>query len=90
MANQQKGQDQSKGKRPPPPAPSDGDGDEQNPRETSQSQDDAQSESPDSVEIGDPVPENERTIKSRGQGETGEDEDLPSDDGSIETTSNRH
>lgn len=33
---------------------------------------------PDRVEIGDPIPEDNRTIRStRGSGETGEDEDLP-------------
>lgn len=43
----------------------------------------------DGVEIGDPVPERERTIRATrgGQGETGEDEDLPDDDGGIEGTS---
>ena len=41
-------------------------------------------EKPDNVEIGDPVPEDDRTIRSREQGETGEDEDLPPDDGNIE------
>jgi hypothetical protein len=46
-------------------------------------------EKPDSVEIGDPIPEDDRTI--RAEGETGEDEDLPSDDGNIEgTSSERH
>jgi len=41
------------------------------------------------VEIGDPVPEDNRTIRARG--ETGEDEDLPDDDGDIErSTSSRH
>jgi hypothetical protein len=40
------------------------------------------------VEIGDPVPEDNRTIRA---GETGEDEDLPDDDGDIErSTSSRH
>lgn len=44
------------------------------------------------VEIGDPVPEKDRTTRASdptrtargGQGETGEDEDLPDDDGGIE------
>jgi hypothetical protein len=43
---------------------------------------DAQSEHPDSVEIGQPVPEKDRT--TRATGETGEDEDLP-DDGGTES-----
>jgi hypothetical protein len=43
---------------------------------------DTQSEHPDSVETGTPVPENDRT--TRATGETGEDEDLP-DDGGTET-----
>ena len=34
-------------------------------------------EDPDRVEIGDPVPEDNRTIRARGRDETGEDEDLP-------------
>ena len=46
-------------------------------------------EKPDNVEIGDPVPEDDRTIRARG--ETGEDEDLPADDGNIEgSSSERH
>jgi hypothetical protein len=47
----------------------------------------------DHVEIGDPVPESQRAPRARGggQGETGEDEDLPDDDGSIEgSSSERH
>jgi hypothetical protein len=50
---------------------------------------DTQSEHPDSVEIGNPVPEKDRT--TRAAGETGEDEDLPDpsvalpDDGGTET-----
>jgi hypothetical protein len=43
---------------------------------------DTQSEHPDSVEIGQPVPEKDRT--TRAAGETGEDEDLP-DDGGTES-----
>lgn len=51
-------------------------------RDARQSQSDAQDTSidrgdPDQVEIGDPVPEDDRTIRARGRGETGEDEDLP-------------
>ena len=46
----------------------------------------------DKVEIGDPVPEKDRTTRASdptrtargGQGETGEDEDLPDDDGGVE------
>ncbi len=55
-------------------------------------EEDERNESPDNVEIGDPVPENQRTVRAtRGAGETGEDEDLPSDDGGIEgTRSERH
>ncbi|HEY6644274.1 hypothetical protein [Povalibacter sp.] len=47
----------------------------------------------DQVEIGDPVPEKDRTTRASdptvrgGQGETGEDEDLPDDDGGIEGSS---
>ena len=52
----------------------------------------------DQVEIGDPVPENDRVTRAneprstaRGQGETGEDEDLPDDTGGIEgTRTDRH
>ena len=52
------------------------------------SSDDEQAEEG-NVEIGDPVPEDNRTIRVRG--ETGEDEDLPDDDGDIErSTSSRH
>ena len=40
------------------------------------------------VEIGDPVPEDDRTI--RATGETGEDEDLPADDGQEGSRSERH
>ena len=46
-------------------------------------------ENSDDVEIGDPVPEDNRTIRARG--ETGEDEDLPDDGGDIErSTTSRH
>ena len=45
----------------------------------------------DRVEIGDPVPEKDRQPRASepqrtggGQGETGEDEDLPDDDGNVE------
>lgn len=46
----------------------------------------------DHVEIGDPVPERDRTVRAdnRGQGETGEDEDLPDDDGIEGSGSERH
>jgi hypothetical protein len=55
-------------------------------------QEQTQGQGPDHVEIGDPVPEKDRTTRASdptratrgGQGETGEDEDLPDDDGSIE------
>jgi hypothetical protein len=54
-----------------------------------QSSGDDEIESGDGVEIGDPVPEDNRTIRARG--ETGEDEDLPEDDGNIEgSSSERH
>jgi hypothetical protein len=46
----------------------------------------------DPVEIGDPVPEDQRKIKASrvSPGETGEDEDLPDDSGGEEGTSERH
>ncbi len=57
----------------------------------------------DKVEIGEPVPEKDRTPRAseradvrdgqvrRGQGETGEDEDLPDDDSGVEgSRSERH
>jgi hypothetical protein len=63
----------------------------------SQNQEQDQDENPlddrdDNVEVGDPVPENERTIRasrdgqglSNGQGETGEDEGLSGDAGDNE------
>jgi hypothetical protein len=63
----------------------------------------ANQENADKVEIGDPVPEEDRTTRAaergdrtrgsqtRGQGETGEDEDLPDDGGGIEgTRGDRH
>lgn len=63
---------------------------------------DANQESADKVEIGDPVPEQDRTTRAtersartrdgqtRAQGETGEDEDLPADDGVEGTRGGRH
>jgi hypothetical protein len=42
----------------------------------------------DNVEIGDPVPEDDRTIRTGG--ETGEDEDLPDDQGDIEGGGRQH
>lgn len=54
--------------------------------------DDADRKAADRVEIGDPVPESDRTItadrgdSTRARGETGEDEDLPDDDGNVEGT----
>jgi hypothetical protein len=48
----------------------------------SQSQNEPDVDETDNVEIGDPVPEGDRTIRA-GE-ETGEDEDLPTDDGDIE------
>lgn len=66
----------------------------QSSQDQTQSQDrDEERDESNGVEIGDPVPENDRTIRATGtgQGETGEDEDLPDDDGSIEgTRSERH
>jgi len=43
----------------------------------------------DQVEIGDPVPEQDRTIKASriSPGEAGEDEDLPDGDGNLEESS---
>ena len=86
--------DTGKSQRVPPPAPGE-DKSEQDVRDM-QSQRQRQNqpidedvEKPDNVEIGDPVPEDDRTIKA--QGETGEDEDLPPDDGNIEgSSSERH
>lgn len=93
MAKQQKSQDQSQPKRQPPPAALDDETSEQNARELNQTDESGAQDSdqtPDRVEIGDPVPEADRTTRARGQGETGEDEDLPDDDGSMETTGARH
>lgn len=55
-------------------------------------QDQTQAQGPDHVEIGEPVPEKDRTPRASGpsqtvrggQGETGEDEDLPDDAGGVE------
>lgn len=75
--------------RQPPPLPGD-DKSEQDVRDMSPQSPgrnqpiDEDVEKPDNVEIGDPIPEDDRTIKARGEGETGEDEDLPADDGDIE------
>lgn len=50
----------------------------------------------DHVEVGDPVPEDDRTIRAdnrsrdENRGETGEDEDLPEADGIEGTSSERH
>jgi hypothetical protein len=94
MPNQNRpGADTAKGTRQPPPAPGE-DKSEQDQRDMSSPRREAQSidedvEKPDDVEIGDPVPEDDRTIRARG--ETGEDEDLPADDGDIEgSSSGRH
>lgn len=46
---------------------------------------DQEQEDVERVEIGDPVPEDNRTVRAREQGETGEDEDLPTDDDSVES-----
>lgn len=74
--------DTSQSKRtPPPPAPGQ-DKSEQDVRDMSQSQNEPDVDETDNVEIGDPVPEGDRTIRA-GE-ETGEDEDLPTDDGDIE------
>ena len=83
---------QQQGKRQPPPASGD-DKSEQDQRDmSSQSQSqssDEEIETGEGVEIGDPVPEDNRTIRARG--ETGEDEDLPEDTGDIEgSSSERH
>jgi hypothetical protein len=82
------------GKRQPPAAPGE-DKSEQDQRDLSSQKQrqnqpvDENVETPDRVEIGDPVPEDDRTIRARG--ETGEDEDLPPDDGDIEgSSSERH
>jgi hypothetical protein len=85
-------QTQQQGKRQPPPASGD-DKSEQDQRDMSSQQQsqssDEEIESGDGVEIGDPVPEDNRTIRARG--ETGEDEDLPEDTGDIEgSSSERH
>jgi hypothetical protein len=57
-----------------------------------QQDEDVKGDRDDNVEVGDPVPENERTIRasrdgqglSNGQGETGEDEGLSGDAGDGE------
>jgi hypothetical protein len=103
VANEPKGINPTdKPNRMPPPATVDDDMSQQDQREMRQSQSQSQRSdrnqnhdqerdgSPDRVEIGDPVPENDRTIKARDTGETGEDEDLPNDDARIETPSERH
>jgi len=89
-----------KGSRQPPAAPGDDkskqDQRDVNSQRQTQSEDpstrsgqSADTQSPDGVEIGDPVPEDNRTIRARG--ETGEDEDLPEDNGDIEgSSSERH
>lgn len=94
MPNQdQTGSQSQQGNRQPPPASGD-DKSEQDQRELgtqhqSQSPPDEEIDSGDGVEIGDPVPEDNRTIRARG--ETGEDEDLPEDNGDIEgSSSERH
>lgn len=80
---------QSQSQRTPPPMPGE-DKSEQDVRDMSTSEDQS-IDGPvdeDDVEIGDPVPEDDRTIKAD---ETGEDEDLPEDDGDIEgSSSERH
>jgi hypothetical protein len=48
-------------------------------------QDEDERDESERVEIGDPIPEDQRTVRaSGGQDETGEDEDLPQDDGNVE------
>jgi hypothetical protein len=80
--------DTGQSKRNPPPPASGEDKSEQDARDMSsqrqkQNQNiDEDIEKPDQVEIGDPVPEDDRTV--RAGGETGEDEDLPPDNGNIE------
>ena len=93
MPNQGKTTDpgQSQSQRTPPPMPGE-DKSEQDVRDMSKTQDesiDGPVDESDGVEIGDPVPEDDRTI--RAGGETGEDEDLPTDDGNVEgSSSERH
>lgn len=94
MRNRTPDAGQSQSQRTPPPAPSE-DTSEQDVREMSSQRQrqntpiDGDVEKPDDVEIGDPVPEDDRTV--RAGGETGEDEDLPADDGNIEgSSSERH
>ena len=67
-------------------------GAEQDPRGNRQERDRDETIRNDSVEIGDPVPEDDRTVRAdnRGEGETGEDEDLPDTDGVEGTRSDRH
>ena len=75
---------QSQSQRTPPPMPGE-DNSEQDVRDMSKNQDqsiDGPVDESDDVEIGDPVPEDDRTIKA--DEETGEDEDLPTDDGNVE------
>jgi hypothetical protein len=99
VANEQKGiNPNDRSKRQPPPATVDEDMSEQDQREMGQSQSQTQRSdrdqdrdaNPNSVEIGDPVPEDDRTTKARDTGATGEDEDLPDDDAHFETPSERH
>jgi len=86
-----------------PPAAADRDRTEEDQRDLVRPEEDR---SDDRIEIGDPVPERDRTIRAgRGgvetgededlpgatrRGETGEDEDLPDDDAGIESPSERH
>jgi hypothetical protein len=94
MPNRTPDTGQSQSQRTPPPAPGQ-DKSEQDLRDMSSQRQgqntpiDEDVEKPDQVEIGDPVPEDDRTVRARG--ETGEDEDLPTDDGDIEgSSSERH
>jgi hypothetical protein len=80
MPNRTPDTGQSK-RNPPPPAPGE-DKSKQDVRDMSQKHDEPDVDETDNVEIGDPVPEDNRTI--RANEETGEDEDLPPDDGNIE------
>ena len=88
MANPQNPHPQSS-PRPGKPSPS---VDEQNRKHRNASNEPVEGNEDESVEIGDPVPENDRTIKASrtSPGETGEDEDLPDDEDGIEGRGGPH
>jgi hypothetical protein len=79
----------TKGTRQPPPASGE-DKSEQDQRDLSSRRQRPSTEEgvekPDDVEIGDPVPEDDRTLTA-GAGETGEDEDVPAHPGNLEGSS---